>query len=194
MNLLNSRVNLLSGNLLPIAADNSQFSIFWRTYSAAVWLIELIHTIAVIFGIIMAPNEKGSSDGVLAISIALEGFFMLMRFYSRKKLMEDMIQKMNDMLQNADEIMKDIVQATIKAIIVAFVIYGVTGIISVVMFHTMQLIVIAFEKFIFFYVNYNLSDELNAESFSSRVLILSLIIKTMGSVIIFLRNSASMCT
>jgi len=46
VNLLNSRVNMLSGNLLPIASDNSRFSVIWRTHSAAVWLIELIHTIA----------------------------------------------------------------------------------------------------------------------------------------------------
>ena len=50
-NFLNNQVNLISGNLLPIVSDNSRFSVIWRTYSTAIWLIQLTHTIALIFGI-----------------------------------------------------------------------------------------------------------------------------------------------
>lgn len=88
VNLLNSRVNILSGNLLPVGADNSQFSVIERTHSAAVWLVELIHTIALIFGIVLSP-KKGLKDG----TVTVEASFMLTCLYSRKKLVEEMIQK-----------------------------------------------------------------------------------------------------
>jgi len=187
VNLLNSRVNVLSGNLLPIASDNSRFSIIWRTHSAAVWLIELIHTIALIFGIVLAPKEKGLKDGTVAVVVTVEASFMLTRLYSRNKLMEEMVKKMNDILQNADEIMKDIVKSTIKPIIMPFIIYGMTSAISITIW-TIQPIVLVFEKSTFFYVDYNLPTAFSSEPFSSRVLIFSTIIMTIGSVYLFLKK------
>ncbi|XP_011640294.1 uncharacterized protein LOC105429183 isoform X2 [Pogonomyrmex barbatus] len=127
VNLLNSRVNLLSGNLLPIAIDNSRFSIIWRIYSVIVWLIELIHTIALIFGIILVPKEKALKDGTVGSVVILETSFMLLWLYSHKKLMKQIIQKMNDIFQNTDEIMKGIVKSALKPITMPFVIYGVTA-------------------------------------------------------------------
>jgi len=187
VNLLNSRVNMLSGNLLPIASDNSRFSVIWRTHSAAVWLIELIHTIALIFGIVLAPKEKGIKDGTVAVVVTVEASFMLTRLYSRNKLMEEMVKKMNDVLQNADEIMKDIVKSTIKPIIMPFIIYGMTSAISITIW-TVQPVVLVFEKSTFFYVDYNLPTAFSSEPFSSRVLIFSTIIMTIGSVYLFLKK------
>ncbi|XP_011882023.1 PREDICTED: odorant receptor 22c-like isoform X1 [Vollenhovia emeryi] len=184
VNLLNSRVNMLSGNLLPVAANNSQFSAICRTYSIAVWLIELIHTIALIAGVILSPN---GTDGTIAIVVTVEASFMLTRLYSRKKLMDKIIQGMNDILQNADEIMKDIIKSALKPIIMPFVIYGVTSVISVTIW-TVQPIVLVFEKSTFFYTDYNLPAAFGAEPFSSRVLIPSTIIMTIGSVYLFLKK------
>ncbi|KAG5313936.1 OR67C protein, partial [Acromyrmex insinuator] len=75
VNLLNSRVNMLSGNLLPIASDNLRFSVIWRTYSAAIWLIQLTHTIALIFGIIMASKENGLKGSTHTILLTKFIFF-----------------------------------------------------------------------------------------------------------------------
>ncbi|KAL6259512.1 hypothetical protein P5V15_009429 [Pogonomyrmex californicus] len=187
VNLLNSRVNLLSGNLLPIAIDNSRFSIIWRIYSVIVWLIELIHTIALIFGIILVPKEKALKDGTVGSVVILETSFMLLLLYSHKKLMKQIIQKMNDIFQNTDEIMKGIVKSALKPITMPFVIYGVTGAISV-MIWTVQPVTLVFEKTNFFYVDYNLPAAFSTEPFSSQVLISSTILMTIGSVYLFLKK------
>ncbi|XP_025987018.2 uncharacterized protein LOC105197548 [Solenopsis invicta] len=187
VNLLNSRVNMLSGNLLPIATDSSRFSVIWRTHSVAVWLIELTHIIALIVGIILTPKEKGLKDGTVAVVVHLEALFMLMSLYSRKKLMEEIIQKMNKILQSADEIMKDIVKSAIKPIIMPFMIYGVTSMISVAIW-TIQPVLLVFEKSTFFYVDYNLPAAFSPEPFSSRILIPTTIIMTIGSLYQFLRK------
>ncbi|XP_018353799.1 PREDICTED: uncharacterized protein LOC108755361 [Trachymyrmex septentrionalis] len=162
--------------------------VFWRTYSIIVWLIQLSHTIALIFGIILAPTENSLKDGILSVVVTIEAFFMLTCLYTRKKLIKEMIQKMNDILQSTDEIMKDTVKSAINPIILPFVIYGVTSVISVTIYHAMQPIVLAFEKFTFFYVDYNLSTDFSTEPFSNRILILSIILKTIGSVYLFLKK------
>ncbi|KAG5340086.1 OR22C protein, partial [Acromyrmex charruanus] len=188
VNFLNYRVNTLSGNFLPIATNNSRFSVFWRTYSIVVWLIQLSHTIALIFEIILAPTENSLKDGILSVVVTIEAFFMLTRLHTRKKLIKEMIQKMNDILQSTDEIMMDTVKSAIKPIILPFVIYGVTSVISVTVYHAMQPIVLTFEKFTFFYVDYNLSTAFSTKLFSNRILILSIILKTIGSVYLFLKK------
>ncbi|XP_011688661.1 PREDICTED: uncharacterized protein LOC105450505 isoform X1 [Wasmannia auropunctata] len=187
VNLFNSRVNVLSGNLLPIAADNSQLSVIWRIYGAVVWLIELIYTVALIFGVILAPGDKGLKDGTVAVVVVIEASFMLTRLYSRKKLMEEMIRKMNDILQNADEIMEDVVKSAIKPIIMPFLIYGVTSALSITIW-TIQPIVLVFEKSTFFYEDYQLPTAFTTEPFSSRVLISSTIFMTIGSIYSFLQK------
>ncbi|KYN16275.1 hypothetical protein ALC57_11486 [Trachymyrmex cornetzi] len=186
-NFLNTRVNLISGNLLPIVSDNSRFSVTWRIHSAVVWLIELIHTIALTVGMALAPKEKSLKDGTIAVVITLEASFMLTRLYLRKKLMKEIIEKMDDVLQSADEIMKDIVKSAIKPITMPFIIYGVTGVITVATW-TIQPILLVFEKSTFYYVDYNLPTAFNNEPFSTRVLILSTIFMTIGSSYLFLKK------
>ncbi|XP_071582702.1 uncharacterized protein [Temnothorax nylanderi] len=185
-NFLNSQVNVLSGNLLPIT-DNSRFSVINRVYSITTWLIELTYTIALIFGIILSPLEKGLKDGLLSVVVIAEMSFMLMRLHSRKMLMVEMIQKMNVILRSADEIMKDIVKSAIKPIILPFVIYGITNVISVAIWH-MQPIMLVFERSTFFYVDYNMPAAFSTEPFSSRVLIPSTIIMSIGGVYLFIKK------
>ncbi|XP_018399342.1 PREDICTED: uncharacterized protein LOC108777047 [Cyphomyrmex costatus] len=176
---------MISGNFLPIG--NSRISVIWHIYSAAVWLIELIHTIALTVGIILSPKEKSLKDGTIAVVITLEASFMLTRLYLRKKLMEELIEKMNDILQSADEIMEDIVKSAIKPITMPFIIYGVTGVVTVAIW-TVQPILLVFEKSTFYYVDYNLPTAFNSEPFSSRVLIFTTIIMTIGSSYLFLKK------
>ncbi|XP_071637850.1 uncharacterized protein [Temnothorax longispinosus] len=186
-NLFNSRVNVLSGNLLPVAADNSRFSVICRAHSVVVWLIELVHTIAFVFGLFLAPEGKSLKDGTVCAVVILEASFMLTRLYSRKKLMEEFVRKMNGNLQNADEIMTDIVKSVIKPIVKPFLIYGVTSAISITIW-TVQPVALVFEKSTFFYGDYNLPAAFSVEPFSSRVLIPSTIFMTIGSVYLFLKK------
>lgn len=187
VNFLNNRVNTFSGNLLPTTTDNSRFPIIYYSYSIATWLTQLIYTIALIFGIILSPMEKGLKDGTLSVVVILEMFFMLTHLHLHKKLLREMIQNINDILENADDLMKDIVKSAIKPIIMPFVIYGVTSVISVAIYH-IQPIVLVFEKSRFFYVDYNMPAAFSTEPFSSRVLIPSTIIMTIGGVYLFLKK------
>ncbi|XP_018367946.1 PREDICTED: uncharacterized protein LOC108764296 [Trachymyrmex cornetzi] len=135
----------------------------------------------------LAPKEKSLKDGTIAVVITLEASFMLTRLYLRKKLMKEIIEKMDDVLQSADEIMKDIVKSAIKPITMPFIIYGVTGVITVATW-TIQPILLVFEKSTFYYVDYNLPTAFNNEPFSTRVLILSTIFMTIGSSYLFLKK------
>lgn len=187
VNILNDRANMLSGNLLLVTADDSRFPILWRIHSAVVWLIQLIYAIAVFAGIIVTPKEKALKDGTVAVVVIIESCFLLTRIYVQKKLLMQLIQKMNDILQTADEIMENIVKTTLKPIIMPFVIYGVVGVISIIIW-TIQPVLLVFEKTTFFYVDYNLPTAFSAEPFSISVLISSTIFMTIASVYSFLKK------
>ncbi|XP_072760419.1 uncharacterized protein [Anoplolepis gracilipes] len=186
VNFLNSRASYISGNLLSLTSDDS-FSIFWRIYRAIVWLIEVIHAIALIIGICVSPKEKALKDGILSVVVLIEASFLLGSIYVRKKLTMQVIQKMNEILRTADVMMVDIVKAAVKPIILPFIIYGVVNVISVIIW-TIHPIVLVFEKTTFYYVDYNLPAAFSPEPFSIYVLIPSTILMTTGSVYMFLRK------
>lgn len=176
---------MLSGNLLPISIE--QFSTPWLIYFVFVMLIEVIHTIAFVLGLVLVPTEKALQDGTVCAVITLETIFMLSRLYTRKTLMEQVVQQMNNIMQDADETMKSIVKSALKPITKPFVIYGVVNAMAVAVW-TVQPVALAFEKSIFFYVDYNLPTVFSAEPFSVSVLIPSTIIMTIGSVFLFLKK------
>ncbi|XP_011882025.1 PREDICTED: uncharacterized protein LOC105569858 [Vollenhovia emeryi] len=187
VNPLNSRVNKISGNLFPITTNKSQFSVTYRIYSAIVWLIELIYMIGLISGLILSPAEKILKDGILSIVVIMETSFMLTCLYLRTKLMKEIIHKINNILQNADETMKNIINSKIKPITMPFVIYGVTSVISVGIWH-LQPLVLVFEKSTFVYADYNLPTAFSPEPFSSLVLIPSTVIAALGGIYLFLKK------
>ncbi|KAL0114651.1 hypothetical protein PUN28_011743 [Cardiocondyla obscurior] len=187
VNLLNSRINVLSGNLLPIKADNSQFSVFARVHSAAVWLSQVVYIVALYAGMVVTPKEKSIKDGTVAVVISVEAAFMLTNLYSRKKLMREIIQIMNEILQSADDVMKDITKTALHPIITPFVIYGATSVLSITVW-TGQPVMLALNQSDFYYTDYNLPAAFSAEPFSSRVFVSSTIIMTVGSVYLFLKK------
>ncbi|KAG5308150.1 OR67A protein, partial [Acromyrmex insinuator] len=62
VNPLNVRLNMISGNLLPMTADNSSFPIFWKIYSILIWLLEILQTCVLIPGCFFVPKEKALKD------------------------------------------------------------------------------------------------------------------------------------
>lgn len=186
-NSLNYRVNLLSGNMLPIVNNDSAFPLGWRLYNIVVWLIELIHTIALIFGLILTPREKALKDGTVCVVVTLEASFMLTRLYTRRRLLERVVSRLNDILRDADETMKDIVKSTLSPIAKPFTVYGMISAITVTIW-TIQPVTMAFDKDAFFYVDYNLPAAFSTEPFSRGVLIASTVFMTIGSVLLFLKK------
>lgn len=187
VNNLNNRVNMLSGNLLMVASGDSRFPILWRIYSAVVWLIQLIYTIALLAGIIVTPKEKALKDGTVAVVVIIESCFLFTRIYVQKTILAPLIEKMNDILQTADEIMENIVKTTLKPIIMPFVIYGAVGVTTITIW-TITPVLLVFEKTTFFYVDYNLPCAFSAEPFSIGVLISTTIFMTIASIYSFLKK------
>ncbi|KAF3054463.1 Odorant receptor 276 [Nylanderia fulva] len=187
VNTLNNRANMLSGNLLLVAGDGSQFPILWRIHSAVVWLMQLIYTIALLAGIIVTPKEKALKDGTVAVVVIIESCFLFTRIYVQRKELAQLIQKMNDILQTADEIMENIVKATLKPIITPFTIYGAVGVLSIATW-TLTPILLILEKTTFLYVDYNLPCAFTAEPFSIGVLIWTTIFMTIASLYSFLKK------
>lgn len=189
MNRLNNRVNLFSGNLLPIAADNWRFPVGWRVHSAFIWLIELIHTVALIAGFILSPKEKALTDGTVASIVTVEASFMLTGLYIRRELMQRIIQNINDMLCNTDEIMQNIVESVLRPLMKLFMVYGVIAVLSIIAWTAQPVIAtLTSNQSIFFYVDYNLPAAFSTEPFSIDVLIWSTVFMTIGSVYLFLKK------
>lgn len=184
INLLNSRVNMISGNLLPLGA---KFSLSWKIYCVIVLLIEVTHMSALICGLTQVSKEKAIKDGTLTIVVGLEIFSMLMCLYTRMGLIEQIVQKMNGILQRADKTMNEIVKTTLKPVTMPFVIYGIVSEISVIIW-TAQPILLIFEKTSFYYTDYNLPAVFSSQPFSAYILILTTVLMTLGSVYQFLKK------
>jgi len=122
INSLNVRLNLLSGNLLPMT-DNLSFSIFWKIYSAFVWLIELVYAVTLIPACFLVPKEKALTDGVITIVITVEAGFIIMRIHAQTTLVQQLIKKLNKTLNIKDENMRNIIITNIKPMEIPFKLY-----------------------------------------------------------------------
>ncbi|XP_019700463.1 odorant receptor 67c-like isoform X2 [Harpegnathos saltator] len=186
-NSLNNRVNLLSGNLLPIEDSDSKFPLSWRVHNVVIWLIELIHTVALVFGLILVPREKALNDGTVCVVVLMEASFMLSRLYARRKLLSRVVDTLDSILREADETMKDLVRSTLSPITKMFTVYCLVSVTTITIW-TVQPVTIAFDKGAFFYVDYNLPAAFTSEPFSRGVLIASSVVMTIGSVFLFLKK------
>ena len=65
--------------------SNQQFAVFsFLTYfSIVVWLIQLSHTIALIFGIILALPKNSLKDGILSV-VTIDAFFAYASLYTQE--------------------------------------------------------------------------------------------------------------
>jgi len=85
---------------------------FWYPgkYTLIVLLINITHTIALISGIILVSREKVLKDGTVAVACYRDhyrGMYIRMIW---------VIEKMNNILQDADEIMQNIVTSVSKPV------------------------------------------------------------------------------
>jgi len=186
INPLNVRLNLLSGNLLPMT-DNSSFSIFWRIYSAFVWLIELIYAVTLIPACFLVPKEKALNDGVLTMVITVEAGFIIMRIHARTTLVQQLIRKLNETLNTEDENMRNIVITNVKPMETPFKLYLMLGIFSVSVWSSMSLTLI-FEKNTFYYLDYRTPAVYSKEPFSVGVFLLGSMISVISNIYIFLKK------
>ncbi|EFN83496.1 hypothetical protein EAI_15431 [Harpegnathos saltator] len=84
VNLINVRLNMVSGNLLPITSDN-RFSLFWRMYSMLVWLLQLIlrHNKLMRRFILQLENILDAGDEVMRnmVTMTMKPIMILLNIY-----------------------------------------------------------------------------------------------------------------
>lgn len=183
VNLLNARMNALSGNLLPMTSD-TQFSISWKIYSCFVWVIELIRAGGLIPGIMYVSKAKTLEDTTVSIVVTMEVIFMVMRIQSRGVLMRQLIQKMNDFLHIEDETMNSIVTATMKPMKILLNFYWSTGLVALTIWGSMPFVLV-FKKSSFYYEDYRMPVAFSKQPFSTGVFLLGSLLISTASIYMF---------
>jgi len=187
VNPLNIRLNLVSGNLLPMTADDSSFPIFWKIYSILVWLLEIVQTCVLISGCISVPKEKALKDGLIGLVVGMEVISTVIRIHTCKGLVQQIIRKLNEILRVEDEMMKSIVTETIKSMEIPLKFYWTAGVISIILWSSPSFL-LAFQRNSFFYVDYRMPVVYSKEPFTTSIFILGSVIVTMSSAYIFTKK------
>ncbi|XP_036144274.1 uncharacterized protein LOC118646088 [Monomorium pharaonis] len=187
-NPLNTWLNLLSGNLLPIT-ENSSFPLFWKIHSAFVWLLELIYIVTFVPAYFLVPKDM--SDGLNG-SVIIDASDMLLEYFqifAQITLVKELIRKLNKALSIEDENMRHIVIMNLKPLKIPFTIYLVTGIFIAFSWLCMPFLLI-FEKSTFYYTDYKIPAIFSKEPFSVGVFLLGNVIILLNGVYVFLRKAS----
>ncbi|XP_036144272.1 uncharacterized protein LOC118646086 [Monomorium pharaonis] len=189
VNLLNVRINLLSGNLFPMTTDNSRFPIGWKIYSAVIWLMILAIVIAFFIGFNMVSKMKAISDGMIGTVFVAEVFFMVVRIHAHRDLIVQLIRNMNDILRVQDETMRCIVMASLKLMHSPFKFYWLSGVTTVVIWIGVPLTAV-FRKNSFFYEDYRLPFAISKQPFSTEIFLLGGFMLVLCSVYVIFKKAA----
>lgn len=190
VNRFNVRVNKISGNLLPMTADESSFPILWRIYSVLIWLLQLLLTSILIPGCLVVPKEKAIKDGLVCIAVTLEVVFVIVRIYTCRRLVRRLIRKLNEILLLEDEMMRDIAKTTLKSMEIPLMFYWSAGVISIILWSSAPLVLI-FERSSFFYVDYRMPVLYGKEPVSTSTFVVGSFIVMISSVFIFTKKVAA---
>ncbi|XP_071637847.1 uncharacterized protein [Temnothorax longispinosus] len=189
VNLLNMRINLISGNLFPMTTDNSRFPIGWRIYSAVTWLITLAIIAGFCLGFFMVSKEKAISEGMLAIVFIIEIFFMIARIHSHRDLIVQLIQDINDILRVQDETMRRVVMASLKLMYSPFKYYWVSSVTTTLIWIGMPLTAV-FKKSTFFYEDFRLPFAISKQPFSTKIFLSGGLLLMLCSVYVIIKKAA----
>jgi len=185
VNTLNVRLNMMSGNLLPVT-DNSSFSMFWKIYSILILLLIIAHACMIVSGWFIVSKEKILKDGMIGdyVVMIVEVVSTVMRIHTCRGLMQQLIRKLNEILRVEDEMMRSIVTETIKSMEIPFKFYWSAGVMSVILWSSPSFL-LAFQKDSFFYVDYNMPLVIAKEPFTSSIFVLGNVIVMISSMFIF---------
>lgn len=190
VNLLNMRINMISGNLFPMTTDNSRFSIGWKIYSAVIWLMIIVIVIGFLFGFMIVSKRKAISDGMIGTVFCMEIFFIIVRIHANKDLVVQLIQKMNDILHVQDETMKCVIMASLKLMHSPFKYYWMSGVTTVIIWIGMPLQAV-FRKSSFFYEDFRLPFAISKQPFSTEIFLLGGFLLLLCSVYVIIKKAAA---
>lgn len=183
VNPLNVKLNMISGNLLPMTTD-SAFPVFWQVYTVLVWLLQLVRMSGLIRGFIFVSKNKDLMNSLVSIMLTAEVIFLNVQIQRHGKLVRRFILKLNDVLSVEDEVMKNIVTATIKPIQILLNLYWIISLLTTVIW-AMIPFTLVFKKSSFYYVDYRMPLVFGGEPFSTRVFVLgSVLILIVGPFVV----------
>ncbi|EZA61768.1 ObirOr5-A5 [Ooceraea biroi] len=187
VNPLNVWINFISGNLFPMTADDTSFSVLWKIYSILLWLLELVQVCMLIPGCILVPKEKALKDGMVGLVVTFEVTFMVTRIHTCKRLMRQLIQSLNDILHAKDELMRNIVVATLKPMETPLKFYLMAGVLSIIIWSSTPFVLV-YQKDVFFYVDFRMPVAYTREPFSTTVFVIGSLVVLMSSIYIFIKK------
>lgn len=188
VNPLNVRLNLVSGNLMPMTADDdTPFPIFWKVCCVLGWLLELLQSCVLLPGCLSVPKEKALKDGLIGIVVFMEVIFIVTRMHVHRKLVRQLIRELNAFMRLEDETMRNIVKATLKSMEIPLKFYWAAGSMSIIVWSSMSFFLI-FEKDHFYYVDFRMPVVYGKEPVSIGVFVIGSIVVTISSVYIFTKK------
>lgn len=189
VNLLNIRVNLISGNLFPMTTDNSRFSIVWKIYSAVTWLITVAVTIGFFFGLFSVSKKKAIIDGMIGTVYTIEVFFMVAYIHMHRDLAVQLIRNINDILRVQDETMRCVVMASLKLMHSPLKFYWMSSIITTIIWISMPLMAVL-KRTSFFYEDYRLPLVISQQPFSTEIFFLGTLLLIFCSMYVIVKKIA----
>ncbi|XP_019884825.1 odorant receptor 67a-like isoform X1 [Camponotus floridanus] len=187
VNPLNVRLNMISGNLLPMTAKNLSFPVLWRIYSFLVWSLAIVQTCITIPGCMYVPKEKALKDSLIAIVVTIEVVFLVVQIHARRELMQRLIQKLNNLLRIEDKMMESVVMETLKPMMTPLRFYWMAGIVSIIIWSGVPFTLI-FRRDTFFYVDFRMPIAYTKEPFSTSIFVIGSFSIMISSMYTFTRK------
>ena len=187
LNRLNALANMVSGNFLPMTNINEKSSIVSKIYFIIIWIIQLIYLASCILGLFNAPWERALKDGTVNMVLLFEVTILNVYLHSRKKLLRGLIGKLNHILINEDEILRNVTISTTKTLEKPLKIYIFVNVTSVMVWILSPLIKL-FQKNEFYYEDFIMPAVFSKQPFSTGVFICGVLLQLFGGEYLLFRK------
>ncbi|EFN76123.1 uncharacterized protein LOC105190818 [Harpegnathos saltator] len=186
---LNRWMNLISGNLLPMSSDDSSFPFFWRLNSVVGWSFVLAYLCGLIAGFFFVPGDKSLKDGMISIVIIMEVSVIIIRIYTQKRLVQELIRKLNDNLHIQDEMMQDVLTMTLKPMKTPLQFYWVVSTVAAIVWCCVPL-PLTLHKNIFYYLDLQSPVVYSKEPFSVTSFVLINVVVLLNNIYLITKKVA----
>lgn len=96
-------INLLSGNLLPLSYENSEFHWGWKIYAIILWILEIIYFLLSFVGLFLVPKVEAIQYGTVNMVVSVEVLMLSIYVNCRRNDLKQLIKMINNVLNNSDE-------------------------------------------------------------------------------------------
>lgn len=187
LNSLNVFVNSSSGNLLPVTNGKMKLPAPLKIYAIVVWTLEFVYITVCILGLFYVPKEKALADGTVNIVVNLEVLLQLVYLHNRKNLIRGLIGKLNGVLAEDNEMLRNTAILAVKSMERTLKFYVIGSVSTVVIWTALPLMEI-FRKNEFYYADYGMPAALSREPFSVGVFAGGIVLELFGGLFTIFRK------